>query len=243
MFEEKPKPDISPPSPPPPSNLPTEPVKPERPKEPEIVPPSEAELPSAGKAEDIFSEIEKTTPVTKKPAAPGVPPAPPSLPTEEVEEAPRLMKKKLVIFGLALGGLVLLGGGGWLIYSQLTAPQPAVFQEKPPAVNQPAEVNQALPPVNQAVNQAPANINQATPPPVVIDTDRDGLPDSEEALYGTDPNKVDTDGDGLTDREEVKIWKTDPTNPDTDGDTYLDGQEVKSGYDPKGPGKLFEVNP
>lgn len=47
------------------------------------------------------------------------------------------------------------------------------------------------------------------------DSDRDGLSNEEEKLYGTDPFKKDTDGDG-----------------------YSDGVEVESGYDPlkKAPG-------
>ncbi len=44
------------------------------------------------------------------------------------------------------------------------------------------------------------------------DSDQDGLSNTEEALYGTDP-----------------------INPDTDGDGYTDGVEVKSGYDPLKP--------
>jgi len=42
---------------------------------------------------------------------------------------------------------------------------------------------------------------------------------------------LDTDGDGLTDTQEA-IYGTDPNNPDTDGDGYLDGDEVKHGYGP-----------
>ena len=37
----------------------------------------------------------------------------------------------------------------------------------------------------------------------VKDTDGDGLPDWEEALYGTNPNKVDTFGYGMTDAQAV----------------------------------------
>jgi len=37
---------------------------------------------------------------------------------------------------------------------------------------------------------------------------------------------VDTDGDGLTDSEE-EMWGADPTNPDTDGDGFSDGFESK----------------
>ncbi|MDD5726050.1 MAG: hypothetical protein PHC53_01400 [Patescibacteria group bacterium] len=51
-----------------------------------------------------------------------------------------------------------------------------------------------------------------------LDSDQDGLTNSEEALLGTDPNKADSDGDG-----------------------FADGSEVKSGYDPaKKNGKLID---
>ncbi|MES2225507.1 MAG: hypothetical protein V4480_01725 [Patescibacteria group bacterium] len=36
------------------------------------------------------------------------------------------------------------------------------------------------------------------------DTDGDGLPDWQEALYGTDPNKADTDGDGISDGDAAR---------------------------------------
>ncbi|HBU07553.1 MAG TPA: hypothetical protein DEB09_05760 [Candidatus Magasanikbacteria bacterium] len=73
-----------------------------------------------------------------------------------------------------------------------------------------------------------------------IDKDSDGLDDDRELSIGTDPNNWDTDIDDLGDGDEVTIWKTDPLNPDTDGDTFLDGAEIKNGYNPAGPGKLFE---
>lgn len=66
------------------------------------------------------------------------------------------------------------------------------------------------------------------------DTDNDGVPDSEEAVLGTDPTNPDTDGDGLPDGEEVDRG-TNPTNPDTDGDGLLDGEEVDRGTDPTNP--------
>ena len=40
-------------------------------------------------------------------------------------------------------------------------------------------------------------------PSTLIDTDHDGVPDEDEILYRTDPNKGDTDGDGYSDREEI----------------------------------------
>ena len=90
----------------------------------------------------------------------------------------------------------------------------------------------------QPAEPAVQNVDQVSQP---VDTDRDGLTDQEENLYGTNPERVDTDHDGLTDRDEVKVFETDPNNPDTDGDTYPDGQEVRSGYDPKGDGRLLEI--
>jgi len=50
------------------------------------------------------------------------------------------------------------------------------------------------------------------------DSDNDGLPDADEARYGTNPN-----------------------NPDTDGDGFQDGQEIKDGFNPLGPGKMTEA--
>ena len=47
-----------------------------------------------------------------------------------------------------------------------------------------------------------------------IDSDHDGLPDWEEALYGTDPHNPDTDGDGTPDGEEIKEGR-DPLKANT----------------------------
>jgi len=46
--------------------------------------------------------------------------------------------------------------------------------------------------------------------------------------------KNDSDKDGLENWEE-KVYGTDPDNPDTDGDGYFDGEEVASGFDPLKP--------
>ena len=59
-----------------------------------------------------------------------------------------------------------------------------------------------------------------------IDSDMDGLNNSLEKKFGTDPNNGDTDGDGLMDGVEVFNFQTDPLNPDTDGDGIPDGVEV-----------------
>lgn len=46
----------------------------------------------------------------------------------------------------------------------------------------------------------------------LTDTDGDGLPDSYEAQYQTDPARPDTDGDGVSDRDEIEQG-TDPRIP------------------------------
>ena len=64
------------------------------------------------------------------------------------------------------------------------------------------------------------------------DNDGDGLMNSEELQYGTDPDVVDTDSDSLTDFEEVITYLTDPLNPNSDGDCVNDGDEINNGTDP-----------
>ncbi len=54
--------------------------------------------------------------------------------------------------------------------------------------------------------------------PVLLDTDRDGLPDEREKQAGTDPGLDDTDGDWLSDYAEVVKYRTNPLAADSDGD-------------------------
>ena len=61
------------------------------------------------------------------------------------------------------------------------------------------------------------------------DTDGDGILDSFEEFYGSDPNKTDTDGDGLPDAYELEPLGLDPTKPDTDGNGVKDGNEEADG--------------
>jgi hypothetical protein len=69
-----------------------------------------------------------------------------------------------------------------------------------------------------------------------VDTDGDGLLDSEELSYGTNPLTADTDGDGLSDGEEVMELGTDPLDMDTDDDGIVDGEEIHLfGTDPYNP--------
>ena len=52
-----------------------------------------------------------------------------------------------------------------------------------------------------------------------LDTDKDGLTDSDELMLGTDPKKTDTDGDGIDDKTEIGSNLSKPLN--TDGDTLI----------------------
>ncbi len=61
-----------------------------------------------------------------------------------------------------------------------------------------------------------------------------GLPVDVPEVVDADP-----DGDGLTDSLEF-FYGSDPYNPDTDGDGKNDGDEVNSGQSPTGPGGLFD---
>jgi len=104
----------------------------------------------------------------------------------------------------------------------------------------------------------------------IIDTDGDGLSDSWEAYYYTDPLNPDTDGDGYTDGGEVslgysphkanawmhqhdydgdglndwaeRLFMTDVGKSDTDGDGYSDLDEVMFGYSPKQEGPTIRYD-
>lgn len=100
-----------------------------------------------------------------------------------------------------------------------------------------ANVNQVRPITNTHI---PTRTNQQMQG-AVVDSDGDGLLDTEEASLETDPTRIDTDADGLTDRQEVEIYHSDPKNADSDGDSYEDGEEVRNFYNPNGKGRLLEV--
>jgi hypothetical protein len=67
------------------------------------------------------------------------------------------------------------------------------------------------------------------------DTDGDGLKDSEEASWGSDPAVMDTDGDGWDDGYEVWEEGTDPTLVDTDGDGSDDPDDCYPADPDRGP--------
>lgn len=180
----------------------------------------------------------------------------PSAPTMYAMKEPVLGKIILFIFIAALlGGL---GAGGWWLYGRLNAEKttdistPLTPPETSPAPVAPV-VEEPQPPVEEILDVSPAAPTEPSSSASAemsndqvlfgepIDSDKDGLDDVREQEIGTNPKNTDTDGDGLSDGDEVLIWKTDPLNPDTDKDGYLDGDEVRHGYNPLGPGKLFNI--
>ncbi len=62
--------------------------------------------------------------------------------------------------------------------------------------------------------------------PNKTDTDGDGLPDSVEAILGTDFNNTDTDFDQLDDYNETILYGSDPLEPDSNHDGLADYHEV-----------------
>ena len=72
--------------------------------------------------------------------------------------------------------------------------------------------------------------------PLNSDTDRDGMGDGFEALYGLNPRSADDadddpDDDGMVNSME-HLARTDPTDSDTDGDGMDDGYEMRWELDP-----------
>ncbi len=132
-------------------------------------------------------------------------------------EAPSDAKSVEELVGPLLGGVLGGGFGGGLAPSTGADGFPAVAPEGglldgtdapagaldiPPSVGGPLEEG-AFPQVNFKIGEGP-------------DRDRDGLSDSEELRYGTDPSDSDSDDDG-----------------------FLDGVEVQGGYSPTGAKKLL----
>lgn len=207
----------------------------------------------AHEPEDMFAKVEPVPSPGLQPSSPAergeniAPPAP-----AEIKPPLIASKKVIIVVGAVLGILVIAGiAYGVLKFVRQAALPPAPVQENATSEVEAVAPQQAsieevpglppsLPPPSEVAPLEEAGV-ASSPPAASVDTDGDGLVDTEEAKIGTDVASADSDTDGLLDGEEVNTYGTDPLNKDTDGDTYLDGQEVKSGYDPKGPGKLFSV--
>jgi len=155
---------------------------------------------------------------------------------------------KYLIIGILSLAVVLVVG--WFVYQQILKPRyltPKIAEENTLGVDyntiadEPVVENLEITTETAPVD-AQALINQVPEIQAVdLDTDGDGLTDTEETALGTNINKIDSDDDGLSDKEEAKVWETNPLDADSDGDGYTDGQEVEGGYNPNGAGKLYEV--
>lgn len=84
---------------------------------------------------------------------------------------------------------------------------------------------------NGAVDQN-GNCLQVTICGEAADPDKDGLKNSEEYEYDTDPLTADTDNDGISDGNEVLVYFTHPRIKDSDRDTVFDGAEIVACTDP-----------
>lgn len=148
--------------------------------------------------------------VTKPAAAPGGEP----------------ISSKWIIIGFAI--FLVLGVSGFAYYY---IHQAQVAREK---------INQATAPTPVVENQQPTFVAPApvAEVPVVATTTPVVTPAVSATSLAIFPfrdyvSTQDTDKDGLTDVEEI-IYGTNPTKPDTDSDGFLDGQEVMSLYNPLG---------
>ena len=197
--------------------------------------------------EDIFEDTEEDASIQKNIKLPDAPPSKEGLsPTQPLKNYQELVaegdsiqgdkiKPHYFILGLIII-LILLGNFGVWAYQKLFTGERNTGNI---VLNTEPEIIDLVEQEEEKIVEEGISINE---PAVSNDIDGDGLSNEEEEALGTNPNDVDTDGDGLSDREEVKIYHTDPLEWDTDGDTYCDGEEVVAGYDPLGPGRLFDFS-
>ena len=124
---------------------------------------------------------------------------------------------------MALGGIVLLlvVGAGVVVVVTMSLPSSTVPLDTPPSPS----AEESIPPEPQDTRVEPPVVEEPVVPAIV-----------SVSPVGAE----DADSDGLTNSEE-EIFKTEPQNPDTDGDSYNDGDEVKNLFDPtKGSGALLK---
>lgn len=159
------------------------------------------------------------------------------------EELSRLNKiknptfaKNIMILFIVLVGIGILGGGSWFIYTVLVDKSEDVGE-----FGLPNNIGTIKTEEKSTTPTPEENTDEAVLFGEPVDSDSDNLTDSQEKELGTNPNDWDTDNDEVSDGDEVLVWKSDPLKLDTDGDGYLDGAEIKNGYNPIGPGKIFDI--
>lgn len=120
--------------------------------------------------------------------------------------------------------------GDLFVRTEIPAPPP------PPSVDEIA-LDGLFGPADDVWEFADTDYNVTFQVLAVADSDNDGLTDTDEALFGSDPQNPDTDGDGLLDGTEVDLFGNGSCvnllDPDSDNDSLSDGEEVDGiGTDP-----------
>jgi len=189
--------------------------------------PAPANLPQAPveekKVEDIFGHLDKEVPVQPTQPTPNM--AGPLPPVGSTGSG----KKLGLIIGIIIILLLILSAGAYWVWQNSANKS---YEQTPKDL----ESDEAITDEGKG-KTPPAEIIENIP--VGVDSDSDGLMDSNEITLGTNPESADTDNDKLFDNDEVNIYQTNPLIADTDNDGYLDGEEVAGGFNPKGPGKLL----
>ncbi len=197
--------------------------------------------------EDIFADTEGSTAAQKNVKLPNVLPSKEGLsPVQPLKDYQELItagdsiqgdkiKPHYFILGLIII-LIFLGSFGVWAYQKLFTGENNTGNI---ILNTEPEIIDLVEQKEEKIVEEGISVNE---PAIPNDIDGDGLSNEEEEALGTNPKDADTDGDGLSDREEVKIYHTEALEWDTDGDSYSDGEEVAAGYDPLGPGRLFDFS-
>lgn len=150
-------------------------------------------------------------------------------------------------FLIIAGGLIMIFALLYLGYSYLIKPslnQPAAPVENKTATETPAattpQIEETILPTETIATETPI-ISTSTIASTSTSSEVSFPEETPVISTPTAVSTVDSDADGLTDSEE-KIVGTDPNKADTDGDSYSDLAELKSGYDPLVPGQKSSEN-
>ncbi|MCH7759355.1 hypothetical protein IID20_03295 [Patescibacteria group bacterium] len=174
--------------------------------------------------EDIFGDIEEPSssqPVKGNQEKTTVPPSVTQVTFKKKKDWKKLIRPGILVIVIIIFGFFVFYGQTKL--REFFRSSPAILESTAgPQIQEEAVTTTSSPVVTPFESAA-------------LDSDGDGLLDSEEDELGTDKNNPDSDGDGLFDKEEVKIYLTNPLKADTDQDGISDGQEVKQGKDPNNP--------
>lgn len=150
---------------------------------------------------------------------------------------PRFDRKWLIIIAV----VALLGAGGYFgyrYYSNSQKPSEGDISSKKSGTQDSAKMPDEW--LKKYFGKADCDPALCGP---TADPDKDGLANSQEQKYSTDPQNPDSDYDGLSDSDEAQVYNTDPRVADTDGDGFEDGVEVRNGYSPTigGPDRISNV--